>query len=77
MVKKKSTATKSNLHFTHKSTSSQQNISSISSWNFRSFVCYLTIVGWLIARFFMKPQDEELESFHFRQALGLHAVLFI
>lgn len=45
--------------------------------NLRSVVGYMTIIGWLIAYFGITSQNDEYELFHLRQALGLHAVIFV
>lgn len=43
----------------------------------RAFVSYITIVGWLMAYFVMKPEDAEYELFHLRQSLGLHLSIMV
>jgi len=45
--------------------------------NLRSIIGYMTIIGWLIAYFGIKSEKEEYELFHLRQALGLHAMIFV
>ncbi len=45
--------------------------------NLRAIVGYMTIIGWLIAYFGIKPENDAYELFHLRQALGLHVTIFV
>lgn len=58
-------------------TSSSSMAEGLESGNTRAFVSYITVVGWLIAYFVMKPEDAEYELFHLKQSLGLHLSIVI
>jgi len=42
-----------------------------------SIISYLTIFGWIVGMILNSNNRSELGSFHVRQALGLHLLLFI
>ncbi len=47
------------------------------SGNIRAFVSYITVVGWLVAYFVLKPEDTEYDLFHLRQSLWLHLSILV
>ena len=42
-----------------------------------SIISYITIFGWIVAMILNNNKRSELATFHVRQALGLHLLLFV
>lgn len=42
-----------------------------------SILSYITIFGWIVAMILNTRSRSELGSFHIRQALGLHMLIFV